>query len=61
VVFVFGAVGQGEYAGRLMIERSRFHRCEDPEGFCKGIGQIIEEATAGTTTLQLGTTLVRTS
>jgi len=41
------ATGQGEAAGRLMIERSRRHECQDPEGFCRGISRIVEEATAG--------------
>ncbi len=47
------ATGKGEEAGRLMIERSRNHECEDPEGFSRGISRIVEEATVGHH-LQLG-------
>jgi aarF domain-containing kinase len=36
--------GQGEEAGRLMIERARQHECKDPDGFCSGIGKIVKEA-----------------
>ena len=44
--------GKGEQAGRLMIERSRTHQCTDPDGFCKGIAKIVNEAVGSH--LQLG-------
>lgn len=38
------SAGRGEHAGQLMIERARSHQCDDPEGFSKGVGRIVDEA-----------------
>ena len=52
--------GRGEEAGRLMIERARYHQCEDPEGFTKGISKIVDEAVGSHLKLGMYSALVDT-
>ncbi|CAM9851372.1 unnamed protein product, partial [Scytosiphon promiscuus] len=37
-------VGNGTLAGSLMIERARDGRCTDPEGFCEGVNELVQNA-----------------
>ncbi|CAM9269164.1 unnamed protein product [Ectocarpus fasciculatus] len=37
-------VGEGKRAGSLMVERARNQRCQDPDGFCEGVDEVVQRA-----------------
>ncbi len=46
LIDLFSAVvtGDGKLAGALMVERARHQQCTDPDGFCEGVDELVQEA-----------------